>query len=55
MLLYYIDDSFFRPTAFARLMRARLESWMERDRPQLVVVSVSVRCDSALREFAQRW
>ena len=28
---------------------------MERDRPQLVVVSVSVRCDSALREFAQRW
>ena len=55
MLLYYIDDSFFRPTAFARLMRARLESWMERDRPQLGVVSVSVRCDSALREFAQRW
>ena len=55
MLLYYIDDSFFRPTAFARLMRARLESWMERDRPQLVVVSVSVCCDSALREFAQRW
>ena len=50
MLLYYIDDSFFRPTAFARLMRARLESWMERDRPQLVVVSVSVRCDSLLLE-----
>ena len=57
MLLYYIDDSFFRPTAFARLMRARLESWMERDRPQLVVVSVSVRCDQRpwRRYVAQRW
>lgn len=54
MLLYYIDDSFFQPSAFARRMRMRLEACMDRDQPQLLIVSGRRNCDAPLRELSVR-
>ena len=55
MYIYYIDDSFFQPSAFSRTMLARLERCFEADPPSVILISAAERHNIRMNRFIQKY
>lgn len=53
MLIYYIDDSFLQSSAFSKQMLQKLQLLMQKEHPQLVLISAYPTTNPRLDAFIQ--